>query len=128
MQDSTVDITTFLELYVDAWNEPDGERRRVAVKRLYADRAIIVTPSQEVDGGEAVLEHIGEVFAEFIGTRNRRFRCAASTAHHRHILLRWELTTPGLSEVATGVNMLLLGQDGCIEADYQFREPEPGAE
>ncbi len=62
---------------------------------------------------------IGEVFARFIGSSEHRFRCAAWTAHDRCLLIRWELTAPGLPVAGSGVNMLLFGQDGRIEADYQ---------
>jgi hypothetical protein len=127
MQDVTMDTAVLLDRYVSAWNEADPERRRGAVGRLYADRARIVAPSVEVNS-EAVLEHIGEVFARFIGSSEHRFRCAAWTAHHRCVLLRWELTAPGLPVAGSGVNMLLLGRDGRIESDYQFGEPEPAAE
>lgn len=127
MQDVTMGTAVLLDEYVSAWNEADPERRRSAVGRLYSDRARIVATNAEVNA-EAVLEHIGEVFAQFIGSSEHRFRCTAWTAHHRCVLLRWELTAPGLPLAGSGVNMLQLGQDGRIEADYQFSELEPAAE
>lgn len=128
MQDLITEPAALLDRYVSAWNDADPGRRRGEVRRLYADRGRIVAPGVEVNDGEAVLEHIGEVFARFIGSTGHRFRCAAWTAHHRCILLRWELTAPRQPVAGTGVNMLLLGRDGRIEADYQFSEPEPAPE
>ena len=128
MRDVTTDITVLLDQYVAAWNEADHERRRSAVGRLYADHGRIVTRIVEVNGGEAILEHIGDVFAEFVGSSENRFRLTASTGHHRSILLRWELTADGLPAAGSGLNVLLLGPDGRIEADHQFAEPQPAHE
>ena len=125
MHDIPTDTTALLDRYVGAWNEADAERRRAAVGRLYAHRGRIVTPSVEVNGREAILEHIGEVFAEFIGSSEHRFRRTASTGHHRSLLLRWEMAAGGRQVAGSGLNVLLLGPDGRIEADHQFSGPQP---
>jgi hypothetical protein len=128
MQDIATDITTLLDRYVAAWNEADPERRRTAVTELYADDGRIVTPSIEVSGSEAIIEHIGEVFAEFVGASGHRFRRTGSTGHHRSLLIRWELTGGGQQAAGAGLNVLILGRSGRIGADYQFSEPEPAGE
>ncbi len=130
MQDIATDITTLPDRYVAAWNEADPERRRSAVTRLYADDGRIVTPSVEVSGSEAIVEHIAEAFAEFVGASGNRFRRVGSTGHHQSLLIRWELTGGGQRVAGAGLNVLILGPDGRIGADYQFSEPrpaEPGA-
>ncbi len=128
MQDVATDITILLDRYVAAWNEADPERRRAAVTRLYAGDACIVTPGVEVNGRAAIVEHIGQVFAEFVGTSGNRFRRAASTGHHRSALIRWELTGGGEQVAGAGLNVLILGPDGRIGADHQFSEPQPAGE
>jgi hypothetical protein len=97
------------------------------VSRLYASRSRVVTPHHDVLGADAVVEHIGEVFTELVGSSGLRFRCAAATGHHRSLLLRWELAGGG-RVTASGLNVLLLGPDGRIEADHQFSELEPVVE
>lgn len=128
MTSATKDPTALLDHYVATWNEADPGRRREMVSRLYADHGRIVTPSLEVSGREAVLEHIGEVFAAFIGSSERRFRVTVCTGHHRTILLRWELAAAADLAAGSGLNVLLLGLDGRIEADHQFQEPLPESE
>lgn len=128
MQDTATQTAAFLDRYVDAWNEADPGRRREAVAALYADDGCIVTPSVEVNGRHAIIEHIGEVFAEFIGADARRFRRTGSTGHHRSLLIRWELTDGRQETAASGLNVLTLGPDGRIRADYQFSEPQPPVE
>jgi ketosteroid isomerase-like protein len=127
MHDVTTDPTILLDSYVAAWNEADPERRRAAVGRLYADDARIVAPSVEVRGSEAILEHIGEVFARFVGPGEQRFHRTADTGHHRSLLLHWELTGGGLPAASSGWNVLVLDANGRIEADLQFSEPQPTA-
>jgi hypothetical protein len=124
MQDATSATAVFLDRYVAAWNEPDPARRRMAVRGLYADHARILTPSVEVNGVQAILEHIGEVFVEFVGSTRRHFRCIAWAAHHEGLLLHWELAGDGQPAAGTGWNVLFLGLDGHIETDHQFSEPQ----
>jgi|SRR5215831_3056295 len=123
MHDVTSDTALHLDRYVAAWNEADPDRRRAAVDRLYAENGLLVTPSVQVRGREAILEHIGEVLAEFVGSSGQRFRCTASTRNHGGFLLRWELTGDGQPATASGVIALLLGPDGRIVIDNQFGEP-----
>lgn len=119
------DTTDLLDRYVAAWNEADPERRRAAVGRLYSERALVVTPTLEVNGAEAILEHIGEVFAEYVAPGDHRFRCTASTGHHRSIVLHWELAVERQPVAGSGLNILFIGPDGRIEADHQFSELDP---
>ena len=125
MHDVAPDTAVLLDQYVAAWNEADPGRRRAAVGRLYADDGRVITPSVEVRGREAITEHIGEVFAEFIGSSGRRFRRTDSTRNHRGLLLRWELAGDRQPAAGAGINALLLGPDGRIEVDHQFSEPRP---
>src|SRR5262249_12529725 len=128
MHEVTIDASAFLDRYVAAWNDADPERRRAALDRLYSDHGCIVTPLTEVKGAEAIVEDVGEVFSEFVATSGLRFRCAASTAHDRSLLMRWELTAEGRAPAGSGLNVLLLGSDGRIEADHQFSELQPSPE
>jgi uncharacterized protein len=126
MQDLTSETTTtLLDRYVALWNEADPERRRAGVARLYAEDGRIVTPSVEVHGRDAIVEHIGEVFAEFAEASGHRFRRTGSTGHHRSLLIRWKLTAGGQQVAGGGLNVLFLGPDGRIGADHQFSEPQP---
>ena len=125
MHDVTRDSAVLLNQYVAAWNEPDPGRRRAAVGQLYAEDGRVITPSAEVRGREAILEHIAEVFAEFIFSSRLSFRRTESTRNHRGLLIRWELTEDGQPATDTGINALLLGPDGRIEIDQQFGEPLP---
>src|SRR5262249_5832855 len=46
------------------------------------------------------------------------------TAHHNVVKLVWEMVSASGGEVAAaGLNVLILGRDGRIRADYQFSEP-----
>lgn len=125
MHDCPIDPTVLLDSDVAAWNEPDPGRRRAVVGPLYADDARIVTPSVDVQGSEAILEHIGEVFARFIGPGEQRFQRTTDTGHHRSFLLRWQLTGGGLPAAGSGWNVVVLDADGRIVADLQFPEPQP---
>lgn len=118
LPDSLPDL---VDRYVQAWNQPDADCRRVELGALYNQDASLVTQSAEFVGLSAVVEHISQVFDEFIGSGRYLFRSGGAIAHHRCVLFRWEMTDASSgSLVDAGMNALLLSLDGKITGDYQF--------
>lgn len=107
--------------YVQAWNEPDPDRRRDFIDALYAPDGLLATQSKLLKGVTAVSEHLADVNSEFIATGRYEFRCGGAIGHHECILFRWEMVDVQSGELAdAGMNLLLLAADGRIERDVQF--------
>jgi hypothetical protein len=107
--------------YVGAWNDPDLVRRRAELASVYAVDASIVTAGGVFAGIDAVAQHVGEVYEEFIAPGRYRFSSGGSVCHHDCILFRWEMREGAGGELAdAGMNLFLLSAAGLIVGDYQF--------
>lgn len=114
-------LPDLVDRYVRAWNQTDADRRRVELEDLYSEDAHLVTQSEELVGIEAVVEHVGQVFDEFIGSGRYLFRSGGAVAHHQCVLFRWEMTKASDGALAdAGMNTFLISADRKITADYQF--------
>jgi hypothetical protein len=124
--------------YVEMWNEPDLERRREAIAKLWSPDAVHrLEPPEEVreaaaalrthavfevrghDELEARVTRAYEQFVEpgqFVFRRRGDGQRVADTAK-----VAWEMVSAGGGDVAgSGVDFLVLDADGRIRVDYQF--------
>lgn len=108
--------------YVEAWNDPDPGRRHAQLSSLYAeDSSIVTTQGGASVGLDAVIDHIGAVFDQFIEPGRYRFATGGAVAHHEGALFRWEMRNAVTDELAdAGVNFFRLSSDGRIASDHQF--------
>lgn len=118
---TALSLQELIPRYVDAWNDPDPVHRRIALTSIYADDGRIVMRTGVFAGIDAVVEHVTEVFGQFIAPGRYRFATGGAAAHHDCVLFRWELREAASGEVADGgMNLFLLAPDGRIAGDYQF--------
>ncbi len=109
------------ERYVDAWNDPDPVHRRSELASIYAGDGRIVTQGGVFAGIDALTEHVGHVYDEFIAPGRYRFAGGGAVGHHCCVLFRWELREAARGNLAdAGMNLFLLSATGLIEGDYQF--------
>ena len=127
--------------YISLWNEPDHERRRQLIRELWTeDGSQVLEPPQEMLGAanaigfrsprlesrgyEQLEERVTRAYDEFVGSGQYRFRRRDNVSRLDHVLkFGWEMVPAGGGEAAAaGLEILILGPDGRIEADYQFIE------
>lgn len=114
-------LQNLIPRYVDAWNDPDPIHRRAELASLYAGNGSIVTESGVFAGIDAVAQHVGEVYDQFIALGRYRFSSSGAAGHHDCILFRWEMREAASGELAdAGINLFLLSAAGFIVGDYQF--------
>lgn len=114
-------LVDLVDRYVQAWNEPDTEQRRLALATLYSLDGSVTTQSDTHEGIEAIAGHIADVYNQFIGSGRFRFRSGGALSHHGCILFRWEMVDNNSGALAdAGMNLFLLEVDGQIRGDYQF--------
>ncbi|WP_327289693.1 hypothetical protein [Streptomyces sp. NBC_01198] len=128
--------------YVGQWNLRGATERRAAVERLWAEDAThVVQPPAEIReiagrigfdhqvlesrGHEAIETRVARTYERFVGKEGFTFRPAADAVRLRDVVtFHWEMVSAETGDVAGGgLEILLLGADGRIKADYMF----PGA-
>ena len=113
--------------YVALWNETDPQRRRRRIAELYAPDAVYVFYRRDPVRGRAALEEQMAYTHSLYDPMGYRFRSSHNAVgHHNLIRLNWVMVSgdDGEMEMA-GQDVLVLGDDGLIQADYQFHDTKP---
>ncbi|MFG3137127.1 hypothetical protein ACGFZA_13035 [Streptomyces sp. NPDC048211] len=136
-----IDIHDLTDRYVAVWNEPDGERRRAAIRELWsADAVHVLQPPSEIlrtaeglgfdrllleaRGHRALEFRVTRAHEEFVAAGTFVFRSRNNSDRLRDVVkFNWEMAPRDGGEVAgVGLEILVLGPDGRIVSDYQFIE------
>ena len=127
--------------YVALCNEPNSDRRRMAVERLWAADGVHVLAAPpaiaeavetlgfpsitlEARGHPALQHRVGRAHHDFVATGQFTFRSRGDADRVGDVItFTWEMvTTEGEEVAAIGLEVLTLDPDGRIIADYQFIE------
>ena len=136
-----LDVKDLTSRYVAAWNEPDPARRRQAIQALWAEDGIHVlqppaefrqaaaglgftSAALEARGHDELEARVTRAYQDFVAPGQFTFRPRDNADALRNVVkFSWEMVPAGGGEAtATGLEILILGPDGRIEADYQFIE------
>ena len=136
-----LDVNDLSSRYVAAWNEPDPARRRQAIQELWAEDGIHVlqppaefrqaaaglgftSAALEARGHGELEVRVTRAYQDFVAPGEFTFRPRDNADALRNVVkFRWEMVPCGGGEAAAaGLEILILGADGRIEADYQFIE------
>jgi hypothetical protein len=113
------DITTVVNDYIAAWNEPDAERRRALAAAVWSEDGSYLDPLMEGSGPDAIAAMIGAAQAQFPG---HRFELAfGPDVHHDRARFAWRLVGPD-GPVAAGVDFAVVADDGRLRAVTGFLE------
>ncbi|MEV7727379.1 nuclear transport factor 2 family protein [Streptomyces sp. NPDC087917] len=118
-----------LARYVALWNETDADRRRERVRELYApDCTYVFYRKDPVRGHQALLEQLAYTH-EVYGPMGYEFRSANNaTGHHDVVRFNWVMVSGATGEMEmSGQDIVVLAEDGRIQADYQFHDRMPAS-
>src|ERR1044072_7235337 len=110
------------ERYVTLWNETDPVLRGKGVHDLYKPDALYVFYRKDpIRGHQAVIDQMTYT-QEIYWPMGYEFRAEPNAiGHHNLVRLNWVMVTAGNGEMEmAGQDVLVLGEDGRIQADYQF--------
>jgi hypothetical protein len=136
-----LDVQDLTSRYVATWNEPDPARRRQAIQALWAEDGIHVlqppaefrqaaaglgftSAALEARGHDELEVRVTRAYQDFVAPGQFTFRPRDNAGALRNVVkFSWEMVpADGGEAAATGLEILILGPDGRIEADYQFIE------
>jgi hypothetical protein len=117
--------TELVDRYVALWNESDADKRRLAIVELWARDGLHLAKRHECSGYATIEDRVVRSYEASIAPGVNIFRHANNVdAHHNVVRFNWHMVRKATGEIAaTGLEMLVLDDDGRIRADYQFNEP-----
>ena len=117
-----VHANQIVERYVALWNEPDTDKRRTEIVALWSPDGIHYAKSHTCHGYAALETRVSGSYERSIAPGLNIFKSADNVqAHHNVVRFNWHMQRKATDEiVATGSELLVLADDGRIEADYQF--------
>ena len=113
------DITTTIDNYIAAWNEPAPDRRRELVAGTWAEDGTYLDPLMAGEGADGIAAMIGAAQQQFPG---HRFELTMGPdAHNGHVRFAWKLVGEA-GPVAAGVDFATVADDGRLRAVTGFLE------
>ena len=108
--------------YVAVWNEPDAEARRRAIAALWAPDGGHYIGTREAHGYAALEQRIAGSHQKNVRDGGNRFRVVTGARALRDVVtFFWEMLPAGSETVvATGLEFLIVDDQGRIITDYQF--------
>jgi hypothetical protein len=123
------DITELVGRFVGVWNEPDAEARRRTITSLWSKNGATLhkTAENSARGYEAIEARVASAYEKWVRTGGFVFKSRNNVdAHHDVVKFGWQMVPVGGGEpAATGVDVLILDDDGRIRVDYMFNDPDP---
>src|ERR671922_3113427 len=129
----------FAQKYVALWNEPDADRRRRMIAKLWVeDGRHILQPPQEIrgiaaqpgiamtailkaQGYEEIEARAASVYEHWVGSEGLSFRGRDDADRLDDVVkLHWEAVAKDATVFAVGLSFLVLAADGRIERHYTF--------
>jgi hypothetical protein len=136
-----IDVRDLTSRYVAVWNEPDAALRRTSIQELWTEDGIHVLqpPAElrlaaaglgftsaglEARGHDELEIRVARAYQDFVAPGEFSFRPRENADGLRNVVkFNWEMVPAGGgAAAAAGLEILILGPDGRIEADYQFLE------
>jgi hypothetical protein len=106
------DLTTTIDTYLAAWNEPDPDRRADLIESVWAADGHLIDPPLAAEGHSGISDMAAALQAQFPGHRFRR--ASAIDAHHNQLRFGWELVGPDGEVVLSGLDVGEVGEDGQL--------------
>ena len=133
------DPSTLANRYAAIWNEPDVERRRLAVSELWAEDAVhVLQPPEEVRAAAAQLDvvstfqsrghreleaRVTRAYEQFVAAGEFSFRPRDNASRVGDaVKFGWEMVSRSGEVAGAGLEFVLLDAGGRIRLDYQFIE------
>jgi hypothetical protein len=114
-------ITSVVDTYIEAWNEPDAERRVALVAETFTDDARYLDPLMSGEGVDGIAAMIGAAQSQFPG---HRFELSFGPDTHNDVVrFAWTLRSEASgAAVAGGVDFATVDADGRLRNVTGFLE------
>jgi SnoaL-like domain len=98
--------------YIDAWSETDVGKRRALLEKSWAENGTYTDPTVEVEGQEALVQHIAGIHQRFVDCRI--LLTSRVDEHHGRLRFTWAMVNPEGSRVSEGIDFGEVGSDNRL--------------
>lgn len=109
---SDLALDALVDAHLAAYADPDADRRRATVERIWVADGALVDPPLEGTGHDAIAGLADAVLAHYPGHAFRR--TTAVDRHHDRARYGWELVAPHGAPVLSGLDVVELAPDGRL--------------
>ena len=120
------DVNQTIDTYLDAYGEPDAERRAKLVNEVWAEDGRLIDPPLEASGRASISDMAAAVQSQYAGHTFRR--TSGIDEHHSFARYEWALVAPDGTTAITGLDVAEVGDDGRIRRVVGFLGPIPSTE
>jgi hypothetical protein len=117
------DLQSTIDTYLDAYSEPDVDRRTKLVDEVWAEDGRLIDPPLDGSGRAGISEMAAAVQQHYAGHTFRR--TSGIDEHHSFARYEWELVAPDGTTALTGLDVAEIGDDGLIRRVVGFLGPIP---
>ena len=107
-----------VKVYCAAWSEPDVERRRELLGRVWAPEGTYTDPLSHVEGPEALVELIGDFLQKSPGAQI--VPSSHADFHHGMLRFTWKFIGGDGKTVIEGIDFGVVGNDGKLQKIVGF--------
>lgn len=120
------DLHSTIDTYLEAYGEPDGDRRSDLVSRVWADDGRLIDPPLDGTGHAGISEMAATVQSQYPGHTFRR--TSGIEEHHCFVRYEWELVAPDGTSALTGLDVAETAENGRLRRVVGFLGPVPPKE
>ena len=110
-----------IDLYCQAWDEPDAARRDALLRQSLHESATYTDPTVNVAGIAALSQHIEKVLARYPGSKIERL--GALDRHHDVGRFAWRKVLADGTPLPEGIDFVDFGSDGRLTRIVGFFPP-----
>jgi hypothetical protein len=107
-----------IDTYLQAYGEPDGDRRRELIERAFASDATLADPPFDAAGHEALHATFGAVLDQY--PRHTFRRTSEVDEHHDAARYRWQMVGPDGAIAFAGTDVVRFDGTGKIASVLGF--------
>jgi SnoaL-like domain len=110
-----------VKVYCEAWGEPDLERRRQMLERVWVPEGTYTDPSSHVEGREALIQRITAFLQKFASAQV--VPSSHADMHHGVLRFTWKVVSADGKTLIEGIDFGEVAADGRLKKIVGFFGP-----
>ena len=116
-------LSSTIDTYLAAWTEPDPDRRRTMVEKVWAADGCLIDPPLAAEGHAGISDLFAALQSQFPGHAFRR--SSAIDSHHDQFRFAWQLVGSDGAVALTGLDVGETASDGRLQRITGFFDDVP---